>query len=109
MSTKAKAAEAAEVVVKTAKATSRKSGPAVKKASKAATDAAASAATFVFEATRAATRKVTPLIYGPPCPRCGERTVIKVNRTTHQPFAACSAWDATGCGFTSRITFIDEQ
>lgn len=109
MSAKAMAAEATEAVVKAAKAASGASVPVAKKSGKAVAEAAVSAATFVFEVTKAASRKMASPIYGPVCPLCGEPTVIKVNRKTHQPFAACSAWDATGCSFTSRITFTDEQ
>lgn len=104
-----KASEVVAAIEEAAAKATKRSAPAAKKAGKVVGEAAASAATFVFEATKSATRKMTSPIYGPPCPRCGEATVIKVNRTTHQPFAACSAWHATGCAFTSPITFADEQ
>lgn len=104
-----KASELVAVVEQAAAVAVEQAAPKVKKAGKAAAEAAVDAATFVFEVTKAATCKMTTPIYGPACPKCGEPTVIKVNRKTHQPFAACSSWDATGCGFTSRLTFSDEQ
>lgn len=104
-----KASEVVAAVEQAAAVAVEKSAPKVKKAGKAAGEAASMAAQFIFEATKAATRKMTSPIYGPACPKCGEPTVVKVNRTTRHPFAACSAWDATGCSFTSGITFTDEQ
>lgn len=84
------------------------SAPVMGKLGKATVDAATTAGVFAFQTTRDATRKLSGPVYGPACPKCGEPTVIKVNRKTHQPFAACSSWNATGCNFTAAVTYTDE-
>jgi predicted RNA-binding Zn-ribbon protein involved in translation (DUF1610 family) len=82
--------------------------PVARKVGKATIDAVATVGVFAFETTRDATRKMSGPVYGPPCPKCGEQTVIRLNRKTHQPFAACSAWRTTGCNFTAAVTFADD-
>lgn len=100
--------KASEVVAAIERATEtavNKSTPAAKKAGKAATDVAS----FVFETTRAAVRKLPGRVYGPPCPRCGAKTMVRRNRATGHHFCACSAWRDTGCTFTADVVFVDKD
>lgn len=101
------ASEAVDVVEQVAATTAKTSGPAAKKAGKVAVEVASTAATFVFEATREAVRRMPGRLYGPPCPRCGAKTVIRRNHSTGHVFAACSAWHDTGCNFTADVVYSD--
>lgn len=83
------------------------SAPVLGKVGKATVDAATTAGVYAFQTTRAATRRMSGPVYGPPCPKCSAPTVIRQNKQTHMPFAACSAWKDTGCNFTATVTFTD--
>lgn len=100
-----KASEVVAAVEQAAETAIKKSRPAAQKAGKAATEVAS----FVFETTRAAVRKLPGRVFGPPCPRCGARTVVRRNRTTGHYFCACSAWHDTGCAFTANVVFSDND
>lgn len=104
-----KASEAGEAVAQAAVSTVKKSAPTAKKAGKAAGEAASTAATFVFETTRRVVRRTHSRIYGPPCPKCGAKTVIRRNGVTGHVFAACTAWHDTGCNFTADVVYSDTE
>lgn len=103
---KKKASEVVAALEQAAEAAVKKSRPAARKASKAATEATSTA---VFETTRAAIRKMPGRVSGPPCPRCGAKTVIRRNGKTGHVFCACSAWHDTGCSFTADVVFADSE
>ncbi|MDO8847716.1 MAG: hypothetical protein Q7W51_04945 [Coriobacteriia bacterium] len=102
-----KVAEIVESVTNMVRGAAVKSAPAARKAGKVTADVAAAAGKFVFRTTSEAVRRMSP-VYGPPCPRCSAPTVIRRNKKTHVPFAACDAWRDTGCNFTAGVTFTDD-
>lgn len=98
-----KASEVVAVVEQAAATAVKTSAPAAKKAGK----AASSVATFVFETTREAVRRMPGRVFGPSCPKCGAKTVLRRNRITGHLFAACTAWNDTGCNFTAEVVYSD--
>lgn len=103
-----KVAEIVESVTNMVRGAAVKSAPVARRAGKVTADVAAAAGEFVFQTTKEAVRKMSGPVYGPPCPVCGARTVIRRNKKTHMPFAACSSWEDTGCNFTAGVTFTDD-
>lgn len=104
-----RASEVVAAVEQAAEAAIKKSAPAAKRVGKVATGAASTAAAFMFETTRAAVRKMPGRVFGPPCPRCGAKTLIRRNRQTGHMFAACSSWHDTGCSFTADVVFNESE
>lgn len=103
-----KVVEIVESVTNVVRGAAVKSAPAARKVGKVTAAVAAAAGEFVFQTTMEAVGRMSGPVYGPPCPKCGEPTVIRRNKKTHLPFAACDAWRDTGCNFTAGVTFTDD-
>lgn len=94
---------------KLASAGVRQAGPAARSGAKKLASAAKDAATPVIKRARftaaSSLSQALSSVDSPPCPVCGNATVMRRNRKTGHPFFACTAWESEGCTWTAKVDF----